>query len=76
MPSAAARLSASVTSGTTGLNASGSSEKPFAESVGPATTLPVTESTTTVVAMKPPSPRIRRSVSSDSLTSPTARPST
>ncbi len=76
MPSAAARFSASVTSGITALNAAGSSEKPFADTVGPATTLPVTESTTTVAAMNPPSPRIRRSVSSDSLTSPTARPST
>ncbi len=76
MPSAAARSSASVTSGMTGSNAAGSSEKPLAETVGPPTTLPVTESTTTVAAMKPPSPRIRRSVSSDSPTSPTARPST
>ncbi len=69
-------VSASVTSGITALNAAGSSEKPVAEIVGPATTLPVTESTTTVTEMNPPSPRIRRSVSSVSLTSPTAMPST
>src|SRR5919112_635273 len=70
------RPRAAVSSGITGLNASGSSEKPFAETLGSPTTLPVTESITTVAEMKPPSPRMRRSVSSDSLTSPTASPST
>ena len=36
------------TSGITASKTDGSSQKPFAETVGPPTTLPVTESTTTV----------------------------
>ena len=43
---------------------------------GAPSTLPVTESTTTVIEMKPSSPRIRRSFSDASPTSPTASPST
>ena len=53
-----------------------SSANPRAWISGPPTTLPVTESTTTKTEMKPSSPRIRRSFSDDSVTSPTASPST
>ena len=51
---AAARSSPSVIKVTTGSNTSGSSENPLAETVGAQTTLLVTESITTVAAMKPP----------------------
>ena len=43
---------------------------------GPATSLPVVESTTTTTEMNPSSPRIRRSFSEVSVTSPTDSPST
>src|SRR5689334_7901363 len=56
MPSSADRCRAAVSSGITGLNASGSSEKPRAATVGSPTTLPVTESITTVAEMNPPWP--------------------
>ena len=50
-----------------------SSAKPRAWISGPLATLPVTESTTTITEMKPSSPRIRRSLRSDSVMSPTER---
>ena len=53
-----------------------SSAKPRAWISGPPATLPVTESTTTTTEMKPSSPRIRRSFSDASATSPTLDPST
>jgi hypothetical protein len=53
-----------------------SSAKPRAWISGPPSTLPVTESTTTITEMKPSSPRIRRSFSDASVTSPTLEPST
>ena len=43
---------------------------------GPATSLPVVESTTMTTETNPSSPRIRRSFSEVSVTSPTDRPST
>ena len=43
---------------------------------GPATILPELASTTITTEMKPSSPRMRRSFSWDSVTSPTVRPST
>ena len=53
-----------------------SSAKPRAWISGPPDTLPVTESTTTMTEMNPSSPRIRRSLRSDSVMSPTDEPST
>ena len=53
-----------------------SSAKPRAWISGPLTTLPVSESITTITEMKPSSPRIRRSFSELSVTSPTELPST
>ncbi len=53
-----------------------SSAKPRAWISGPATTLPVPESTTTTMEMKPSSPRMRRSLRSASVISPTLAPST
>ena len=53
-----------------------SSAKPRAWISGPDTTLPVTESTTTITERKPSSPRIRRSFIEASETSPMVVPST
>ena len=53
-----------------------SSAKPRAWISGPPATLPLTESTTTITEMNPSSPRIRRSLRSDSVMSPTEEPST
>ena len=53
-----------------------SSAKPRAWISGPPDTFPVTESTTTMTEMNPSSPRIRRSLRSDSVMSPTDEPST
>ena len=57
-------------------NVVSSSAKPRAWISGPETTLPVTESTTTMTERKPSSPRIRRSFIEASLMSPMVVPST
>ena len=57
-------------------NALSSSANPRAWISGPLETLPLTESITTITDTKPSSPRIRRSLRSDSVMSPMLEPST
>ncbi len=76
MPSAAAAASASSIRGITAPNAASSIPEPRAWISGGAASLPVVLSTTTTIETNPSSPRMRRSFSEVSVTSPTDRPST
>src|SRR5690606_32319155 len=76
VPPRAALVSSSATLGRMASKTDSSSAMPRAWMWGPATTAPVAESTAAKMEMKPSSPRMRRSLSSASVISPTLEPST